>query len=165
MTAPDFVTHYSRGRPFRSVTAAGPPRWDRVVATLDDTNCRCVGRFRDPNYLARRAAVEGRMHRALIARGGAPRIAHPHYAIFGCNPRWKGPDDQAYRIPLADVPAGCVSVTVGDSLLTWDASYRAEVEARDGPFHPLTGSLLLLHEVDFDMPGLEVQLWYQPPHP
>jgi hypothetical protein len=162
MPLPDFVTHYTRGEPFRSITANGPARWAAVVASLDEANCRCVGRFADPNYLQRRAAVERRMHEAFVARGGAPRIAHPHYAIFGADPRWLGPSDRACSIPLASIPPGCMSLTVGDSLLTWDPDYRAQVEARDGPSHPLTGKLLLPHEARDDLPRLEVQLWYQP---
>jgi len=162
MPLPDIVTHYSRSQPFRSVTAAGPERWADVVAQLNDGNVWGRGRFDDPHYLTRRTAVEARMHAELLRRGGAPRIAHPYYGLLGRDERWERNGNQPHEIPLASIPPGCVTVTVGDSLLSWDPDYRAEVEARDGPMHPLAGRLLFPDELSPDLPRLEVQLWFQP---
>ena len=159
---PDIVTHYARGEPFRSVTAQGPDHWAEVVAALHEGNAWGLARFADPHYLSRRWAVEARLHAALLARGGAPQIAQPHYAFFGTHAGWKRPGTRAYSLDIASIPAGCISVTVGDSLLSWDPDYRELVEARDGPMHPMAGQLLFPHEVNADLPGLEAQLWFQP---
>lgn len=104
MTGPDFVTHYARGEPFRSVTAAGPERWAEVVAALDESTAWGLARYADPHYLPRRWAVEASLHAALVARGGTPRIAHPHYAILGSDPSWEPPGTRAFEIPRARRP-------------------------------------------------------------
>ena len=160
---PEFVTHYARGEPFRSVTAAGPAGWARVVAALTEDKVWGLQRYQDPEYLPRRAAVEAAMHEALLRAGGAPRIRHPHYGFLGRRPSWERPGTRAHDVAIADIPAGTVSFTVGDSLLTWDAEYRAMLEERDGPLHPLTGSLLGLGALNPELaPLVEVQLWWAP---
>ncbi|TNE85977.1 MAG: hypothetical protein EP330_23875 [Deltaproteobacteria bacterium] len=160
---PDFVTHYARGEPFRSVTAAGSEGWAKAVAALDEDNAWGLARFRDPHYLPRRAAVEARMRAELVVAGGAPQLVYPHYAFLGARPSWERPGTRSYRIALADIPPGAVSFTVGDSLLTWDPDYRAQVEARQGASHPLSGRLLNHRELTAELvPLVEVQLWWQP---
>jgi hypothetical protein len=154
---PTILTHYSRGEPFASITAA-----PHLIPTLTEATTWGLARFADPDYLPRRLAVEARLRAAFIAAGGQPHFDHPAYAFLGRNPRWDQqlrPGMRAYLITLDQVPSTALSFTVGDSLLTWDPIY-----AQLRPQHPLAGRLFRLEDLPDVAPAdLEAQLWQRPP--
>lgn len=172
---PAFCTHYARGAPFRSVTAHPPERWPELVAALGPDDAWGLARYRDPHYLPRRRAVEQRLRAELLARGGAPVLDCPFYAVLGRHPAWEvqdRPGMRAWMVDLDALPPGALSFTFGDSLLTWDPAYRAQAAALGRSLDPRAGRLYTLDEIlrlaeeapaEEDLAAaLEVQLWAEP---
>jgi hypothetical protein len=178
----EFVTHYARGAPFRSVTAARAEGWPSAVASLTPDNAWGLDRYADPHYLPRRLAVEARLRAALLAAGGAPRLEQPFYGFLGSHPGWealRSTGMRAWRVPLTSIPQGCLSFTWGDSLVTLDPDYREIWRAAGHEYGPWAGRVYPLEALpalrervaaeggpadpDGFRLGLEVQLWWRPP--
>lgn len=166
---PSLVTHYSRGEPFGSITRVPRESWAAVVAGLTEATMWGLARFADPDYLHRRLAVEAILRRAFVAAGGEPEFEQPAYAVVGRSAKWerqRSPGMYAHVVSLARFPSTGVSFTFGDSLLTWDPRYRADIEAQGRFVHPLAGRLFLLEELramaDVPTEHLEAQLWRRP---
>src|SRR3712207_6517156 len=86
---PSFITHYSRGEPFRTMSSVPRDQWLEVVAQLNETNAWGLGRFTDAEYMERRLRVEERLRSGFIAAGGRPELQHPIYFFLGRNERFE----------------------------------------------------------------------------
>ena len=171
---PDFLTHYARGRPFLSVTSAGPAAWAAVVAQLDDANVWGRARFADPHYLPRRHRVEAELRAELLGRGGRPVLDHPIYCHLGRSAVWERdqrPGMCGRLLPLARLPLAAISFTVGDSLVCRDPSYRQEAAALGRGDMLRSGEMVFFDELAALVCGpdpavrladLEAQLWVLP---
>ena len=168
---PNFVVHYSRGEPFRTLSGSPRARWASIVEALDDSNAWGLSRFSDPKYLNDRLLVEERLRERFIAKGGTPTLAHPIYFFLGRNSRFEEHKANiGYRIDLSDISPGSISFTYGDSML----SFVADNRKKSGPEYssPLCETVyernelesLLMHR-DFPKESplsIEAQLWIVP---
>ncbi len=148
---PEFISHYSRGVPFRSITSLPEGKRLEVIRELNETNAWGLNRFADSEYVTRRLEVERQIHEEFISQGG------------------KQERNRAYLIYLQDLPADVVSFTYGDSLLAFNKSYRfrsgekyqselcAKVFRRDE-------LEALISQLPQNEPlSIEAQLWMEPP--
>lgn len=125
-TIPDFIVHYSRGEPFRSMSAVSKDKLAEILEGLNDKNAWGLSRFSDPAYLERRLAVEQRIRDEFIAKGGKPVLKHPIYFFLGRNIEFeKHERNKAYLIHLKDLPNAAVSFTYGDSMFSLNEDYRS----------------------------------------
>ncbi len=74
---PNFITHYSRGKPFQSLSSLGKSNWTDVITTLNETNAWGLSRFRDPEYLPSRIQTEKLIRHKFQEIGGRPILEHP----------------------------------------------------------------------------------------
>ncbi|MBC7419267.1 MAG: hypothetical protein H7328_00935 [Bdellovibrio sp.] len=74
---PNFIVHYRRGEPFRSITSFPKSEWANIVEKLNPVNAWGLNRFADPQYLKQRVLAEAEVREAFIAKGGRPRLEHP----------------------------------------------------------------------------------------
>lgn len=167
---PDFITHYSRGIPFRSMSGISPSELDAAVSSLNEENIWGKARFSDPEYLQRRKVVESSLRDQFFRLGGQPELNHPIYLFLGRNPRFEEHSgNRGYMISLKDLPPGSVSFTYGDSLLGFDEVYRRQ--SGEKYQHELVRRLFTLDSVSEifssasfpkDPLHVEVQLWVNP---
>jgi hypothetical protein len=165
---PNFIVHYNRSEPFRSITGHQEADWLEVVSGLDENKSWGLDRFKDTRYLKARADVERRMYEAFVSKGGSPKIHNPFYCFLGRSIGFEShPKNIGYIIYLKDIPANAVTFTYGDSLLAWDKDYRMQV----GPKHesslceeiyPISELQSVLEKMPMDPLHLEVQLWMNP---
>lgn len=181
MKIPDFLTHYTKGRPFRSLTERPPEEWPGLLAGLSEENALAFARFGREDYLPNRAALEARMHAEFVSRGGRPERRNPHYLVLGRSPWFERHEPRllAVRLPLDSIDPLRVSFTWGDSMTSYylrDGIWpRAEELRRE--HH---GRLFLLDEIvalaaerglpdgpTRDCPDhyVEAQLWADPVSP
>lgn len=171
MDIPDFIIHYSRSEPFRSMSGVPHQRLPEVLKELNETNAWGISRFSDPEYLQRRMAVEERLRKEFISKGGKPTLSHPIYFFLGRNEQFEKQDrNKAYRIRLADLPANSVSFTYGDSMFSFDEDYRRL--KGEGYVSDLCPHVYKLEELpslfshaDFRSPAglhIEAQVWVTP---
>ncbi len=115
---PDFLTHYyeAGSGPFRSLSDLLLPEAERVQEQI----CRAGNRFasqRSAGYLLVRRGLEERIRALLIAKGGCPLRARPHYFILGDCPwllSWYI-DGRTLHLPLQRITPSAISFTYGDS--------------------------------------------------
>lgn len=123
---PNFITHYSRGKPFQSLSSLGQSNWAEVITTLNETNAWGLSRFRDPDYLPTRIQTEKIIRRKFQEMGGKPILEHPIYFFLGRNLRFEQHSlNRAYIFSLKDIPTDLISFTYGDSLLAFDQKNRS----------------------------------------
>lgn len=115
---PDFLTHYYEcaSGPFRNLSDLPP---DEAEATLDAIRQRggVFASKRAGDYLQVRRALEARVRRLFVTKGGRPQRARPHYMILGACPwlmTWYR-EGCAVRIALDAFDAAAVSFTYGDT--------------------------------------------------
>ena len=65
-TLPNFIVHYSRGKPFQSITGYPPEEWQTIIEKLDSSNSWGLNRFADPDYLRQRMQAETKLRKASI---------------------------------------------------------------------------------------------------
>jgi hypothetical protein len=122
---PKFITHYSRGEPFLSITSVSPEKRPEVVKNLNELNAWGINRFLDQEYLARRLELEDTLRKEFIAKGGKPQLSSPIYFFLGRHVEFEEhPLNKGYIVDLQDVPSNSVSFTYGDSLLAYFTDYR-----------------------------------------
>lgn len=101
---PDFIVHYSRGEPFRSITGAGSEGCGAILKTLTEDNAWGLARFSDPRYLAQRFQVEEMMRRRFIAIGGKPVLRNRIYCFLGRHAGFEAHErNLGYAISLHDI--------------------------------------------------------------
>jgi len=171
MEIPDFIVHYSRGEPFRSLSGVPDGELSRVVQGLNEANAWGLVRFSDPEYLQRRVRVEQRLREEFINKGGHPTLSHPIYFFLGRNAQFEQHErNQGYLVRLDDLPMGAVSFTYGDSMFSLDEGYR---KLKGGGYlselcphvYSLEDLPMLFSHSDLKTPGrlhIEAQLWVTP---
>lgn len=127
MVIPDFIIHYSRGEPFRSISSVAQEMLPHVLKELNEVNTWGLSRFSDSEYLKRRMVVEHAIRKEFIAKGGAPILTHPIYCFLGRNTHFEEHErNVGYLIHLKDLPIGFVSFTYGDSMFSLNEDYRQQ---------------------------------------
>jgi len=171
MEIPDFIVHYSRGEPFRSISAVPQDELSKVLQELNETNVWGLARLSDPEYLERRRHVEQRLRKEFIAKGGRPALDHPIYFFLGRNAQFERHEkNKGYLVQLEDLPKGAVSFTYGDSVFSFNEDYRnlkgegylSELCPHVYTFEELP---IVFSHTDFRSPArlhIEAQLWVPP---
>jgi len=122
---PDFIIHYSRGEPFRSLSDVPKGELHRVLQELNEVNAWGLARFSDPEYIPRRVSVEQRLRAEFIIKGGRPTLGHPIYFFLGRNPQFEQHErNKSYLIRLENIPKDAISFTYGDSMFSLNEDYR-----------------------------------------
>ncbi len=118
---PNFVTHYSRGEPFQSLSGASSER----IQSLDVKKVWGLQRLKDPEYLPRRIQTEKLLKRKFQEIGGRPVLEYPVYFFLGSNLQFQShPLNKAFMLSLENIPSDSISFTYGDSLLSFDQKYK-----------------------------------------
>ncbi len=176
---PDHLTHYTKDRPFRSLSERSPEEWPELLASLREENTLAFARFGRDDYLPNRVRLEARLRKDFVARGGRPIRRHPYYFVLGRSPWFERhePKILAVRVPVADLDPTRLSFTYGDSMTSYmlhDGTWPRSEELR----RPHHGRIYLLEELPDlvaalgipdgptrDRPDhyVEAQLWDEPP--
>jgi len=171
MEIPDFIIHYNRSEPFRSMSGLSNEQLSKVIHELDETNVWGFNRFSDPEYLKRRKVVEERLRKEFISKGGRPLLAHPIYFFLGRNADFERHErNKPYLVRLRDLPKGSVSFTYGDSMFSFNEDYRSlKSHAYQSELCPYVYMLEELPKIfshkDFCSSAhlhIEAQLWIRP---
>jgi hypothetical protein len=132
---PDFLTHYYKDRPFRTLSdlpsVEVAPVLERIAAAGD-----IEFRLTREEYLPRRRDIEAVMRTQFAGLGGKPTRANPHYAILGTFSLYE--DDPYYRsetLPLASLPTEAVSFTFTDSFFAFSDANLRGVRIPERPYH------------------------------
>lgn len=168
---PNFIVHYSRGEPFRSITSVCHEDLAGVIATLDETNALGLSRFSDPQYLSQRYQTEKYLRERFIEIGGHPILQNPIYFFLGRHARFEEHErNLGYFIQLQDIDPRSVSFTYGDSMLCFNDQNRQQSGERYR--NPLCENLYSLADLPqlFAHPGfpkterlhIEAHLWITP---
>lgn len=168
---PNFIIHYSRGRPFQSITNSSSEERDKIIKSLNEESAWGLNRFQDSKYLEKRITTENRLRNAFVERGGKTEICRPIYFFLGHNLNFeKHPENRAYRIDLSKIPKDIISFTYGDSLLSFDDEYRNL--SGEKYRNSLCAKIFLLNDLDelfssdqypdTDPLHIEVQFWDDP---
>jgi hypothetical protein len=169
---PDFIVHYSRSEPFRSMSSVLSNQWAAVIKDLSDTNVWGIKRFSDPDYLPRRLEVEKRIRSEFIEKGGKPMLQHPLYFFLGRHIGFeKHLQNNGYIINLKNILSESISFTYGDSLLAYNEDYRSQSGEKYKnslccQVFKMEGLESLFSHIDFQKGeplSIEVQLWIMPP--
>ncbi|MBX9765989.1 MAG: hypothetical protein K2X47_01850 [Bdellovibrionales bacterium] len=127
-TVPNFIVHYSRGEPFRSISEIPKEHLLEMLTKLDETNSWGLNRFLDSEYLPRRIKVEQRIRQEFMRKGGKPELLHPIYFFLGNHTGFeKNKRNVPYRINLNDLPPHVASFTYGDSMFSMCENYRQKL--------------------------------------
>lgn len=109
---PNFIVHYSRGEPFRSITSFPKDEWKNIIENLNTTNAWGLNRFADPNYLKQRVSAEAQVRKNFITKGGKPQLEQPIYFFLGTNRRFEEHNlNKGYKINLEDLEPEQISFT------------------------------------------------------
>lgn len=170
-TTPNFIAHYNRGEPFRSITSFPQDQWQSIIEKLNSTNAWGLNRFADRQYLKQRVLAEAEVRKAFIAKGGKPRLEQPIYFFLGANKRFEEHKlNQGYKISFDDLESEQVSFTYGDSMLAFikenrDQSgpqYRNPLCEEVYRLEELGGVYASIHFSDENQLAIEAQLWTMP---
>ncbi len=168
---PNFVVHYSRGEPFRSITSFPKDEWQSIIDSLNSTSAWGLNRFADPQYLKQRVLAEAEVRKAFIAKGGRPQLEQPIYFFLGANQRFEEHKlNKGYKINLDDLESEQISFTYGDSML----AFIKENRDQSGPkyknllcdevyrLEELGNVYSSVHFPDENQLAIEAQLWTIP---
>ncbi len=168
---PDFILHYSRDEPFRSITNVAPHQLEVVINGLNEKNTWGINRFSDLTYLMQRLEVEKIMHAQFIENGGKPELSNPVYFFLGSNIRFEEhPLNVAYAIKLSKLNKNQISFSYGDTMLSFNEENRKQSGERYN--NPLCNKIFMLDELNslFDNKSfpnenalaVEAHLWIHP---
>lgn len=128
MKIPDFIVHYNRSEPFRSISEVSQENLRLVLNQLDESKSWGLNRFLDPEYMPKRLKVEQILRDGFIAKGGMPELNHPIYLFLGRNRQFEEHKRNiGYSINLENVPSHLVSFTYGDSMFSMCDTYRKKL--------------------------------------
>jgi hypothetical protein len=167
----DYITHYSRGEPFLSITSIDREKWPETIAKLSESNAWGLNRFSDLKYLEDRLKVEKIIREEFISKGGKPELEHPIYFFLGSNVRFEEHKlNKKYKMDLKDIPHDAISFTYGDSMLAYIEENRTQ--SGEKYQNPLCKKVFcigdlegLFSHIDFpknDPLSIEAQLWVDP---
>jgi hypothetical protein len=119
-------------------------------------------RLTQPDYLPERRRIESRMHAQFLAKGGRPERAQPHYFVLGEFSLWEGDGSRRLQLPLAELPAACVSFTFTGSFFNYRSHNLRGVAIPPRPYH---GELFTLAELpeQGERYGLSGDAWWTDP--
>jgi len=115
---PEYLYHYyeQSSGPFSNLSMLPEEQAEKILTQIRKGGNRFASQ-RASDYLEVRRGLEARVRELFIAKGGKPALSRPHYMILGeC--AWLLDwyvEGREVRIPLADVPASCLSFTYGDT--------------------------------------------------
>lgn len=138
------LSHYYREAPFQTLSELSPADAAPLLFSLAGKR-RLPYRLRHPEYLRRRRAIEQRMRRAFVEKGGQPRRQHPHYMILGRSTHWEILEPNVVTVPLAALKNDAVSFTYTDSFYTYSATTLRGIPI---PAQPHRGKVYCLDELD-----------------
>lgn len=173
---PDFVSHYYREVPLRSLSDLPAEGVNEVVAKLATTR-EIPFRLTQADYMRDRRAIEQRMRETLQAKGGKPQRKSPHYFVLGRSHIWGKMEPKVLEIPRAECSAEWTSFTYTDSYYTFQTQTLRGIRI---PAQPHRGQLYRLDELhrvidEFGLPPgyadhteefdvyIEVQIWSDHP--
>ncbi len=167
----DYIVHYSRAEPFRSLTSVPADQLYAVLNNLNEKVAWGLNRFSDSNYFQQRLDVENRMRSEFIAMGGEPVLSHPTYFFLGRNPRFEEVSlNIGYMIELSSIDIKSISFSYGDTMLSFNQENRKL--AGEKYANPLCNRLYLKSDLESlfgnkmypkDSPlYVEAHLWVQP---
>ncbi len=132
---PDFLTHYYRDKPFRSLSHLPPGVVAEVLTDMAATRTLDFRLTRD-EYIPQRRRIEQEMRQQFVAKGGRPRLSAPHYAILGTFSLYDDdPEQRAAIIPLSAVPTDILSFTFTDSYFAFSDTNLRGVPIPSRPYH------------------------------
>lgn len=144
---PNFIVHYNRAIPFRSITSVAEDQLQAVIKSLDENNSWGLNRFSDPSYLKQRLEVENIMREKFIEIGGAPILLRPIYFFLGRNARFEEhPSNIGYAIDLSHLQKKSVSFSYGDTMLSFQKENRKSAGEKYND--PLCDQLFGLDELE-----------------
>ncbi len=115
---PDFICHYYNAAdgPLCNLSDLAADEAEAVLARIRRQGDRFASRRTD-DYLEVRRALEERVRRLFVEKGGRPVRLRPQYFVLGECAWLKSwyPQGCELRVPLAAVPAHSVSFTYGDT--------------------------------------------------
>lgn len=154
---PDFVTHYYRREPFRTLTELTPAERAFVIERLDYSP-GASRRLHSSMYFEERMRYEALMHAQFTAKGGRPERRHPHYAVLGESEIWAAIAPKSIRIPLSQIASDQISFTYTDS---WTTYVSFDLKGNSLPRKPQYGTLYRLEELSelFERYGWPGQRW------
>ena len=124
--APDFIVHYSRGEPFRSITSLGPDAVDVALKNLNETTAWGLARFSDPRYLLQRYQAEELLREQFIRIGGKPVLKNPIYFFLGRHSPFEEDErNLGSMISLREIDPLTVSFSYGDSMFCFNEDNRS----------------------------------------
>lgn len=167
--ASDFIIHYNRSEPFRSVTSHDKSQWPKIVSELHENNSWGLTRFKDERYLQSRCEVELRMYNTFIEMGGKPKNQNPFYFFLGRNSNFESNQKNiGYKVYLKNLSSDIDTFTYGDSLLGFD-EYNRSLSGEKyknnlcSQIYTLSNLKNLLSEIpQVDPLHIEAQLWMKP---
>lgn len=132
---PDFLTHYYRETPFRSLTHLTD---EEAAVVVDGLDCSSAADFRltQPQYLRLRREVESKMRRLFVDKGGRPELEAPHYAVLGTAGVYEDdPRSRKLRLPLDAFEPALLSFTFTDSFFAFHDRNLRGVSIPKRPYH------------------------------
>lgn len=161
---PDYLTHYYRDDPFRSLTDLDQPEVVEVLEQLAQTRTlrqRLSREYRD-FYFGERRRFERIMYEQFIGKGGRPRRERPHYLILGESEIWQSIDPHSLTISLEVIPSDMISFTYTDS---WCAYVDRTLTGDPIPRKPQYETVYRLEELPalFDEYGWPGDRWQSEP--
>ena len=84
-TIPEFIVHYSRCEPFRSITGASENIRSEIIKGFSKVNAWGLSRFAHPEYLRQRLEIEKIIRDEFLSKGGKPILENPIYFFLGRN--------------------------------------------------------------------------------
>jgi len=121
----EYITHYYRSVPFRSLTALAKSEALQVMGELcDDTPF--FERFKSPEqYWENRLETERWLRERFVEKGGRPKDLSPFYSVLGSSDwienfnRTAGLNIEKIQIPLSRFEEGDISFTLPDSMVSF----------------------------------------------
>lgn len=168
---PDFIVHYNRGKPFRSITSLDDSALNRVLRSLNEENSWGLARFSNHLYLSQRREIERSLRMRFIENGGRPILENPIYFFLGRNPRFEeNTRNIGYALRLGDLDPRTISFSYGDSMFCFHEGNRQQAgESYQNPlcdgFYSLENLPQLLAHQNFPKLNplhIEGQLWSLP---
>jgi hypothetical protein len=132
---PEFLTHYYRDQPFRSLSHITPEACDIVLANIAQ-NRSLDFRLTRADYLPRRRHIEQLMRDQFIAKAGRPKLPAPHYAILGTfSPYEDDPEQRSITIPVNAFRSNTLSFTFTDSFFAFSETNLRGIRIPSRPYH------------------------------
>jgi hypothetical protein len=175
----EYVTHYYKSVPFRSLSALSKSEAQKVMKELCDDS-PFFERFKEPlQYWDNRLETEAWLRDKFIEKGGKPKDTNPIYAVLG-SAAWienyslsSGIEVDMLRIPTSFFKESDISFTFPDSMVSYwigrdkpEAYYQPKYHGQIFTLSEVNALMTLelmdkiesLHPVG-TIPYVEAQIW------